>query len=87
MTHPTDQCRPSTLAFLGVWEEVWQNQADQKRKAERYWTWLCSQGASRDNAAERVVRVLAERNQHRSFPSSSAASKLPDLRERERNSL
>ncbi len=87
MTSLTDEYHHSTPAFLGVWEEVWQCRAEQQWKAERYWTWLCSQGASRDNAAERVVRVLAERNQHRSFPLPSAASKLPDLRERERNSL
>lgn len=75
------------IRILRVWEEVWQGRAAQERKAERYQSWLCSQGASRDNAAERVIRVLAEGNQHRSFPPPSAASKLPDLPERERNSL
>ena len=60
MTRLTDECRPSTRAFLGVWEEAWQGRAAQERKAERYRTWLCSQGASRDNAAERAVRMLAK---------------------------
>ena len=63
MTHLTNEQLPSTSAFLGVWEEVWQDQADQKRKAERYRTWLCSQGASRDNAAEQVVRMLTQGSQ------------------------
>ena len=46
--------------YLGVWEEVWQLRAAESRKAERYRTWLRQQGASRDNAAERVVRWQAE---------------------------
>ena len=60
MTHLTNAHQPSIPTFLGVWEEVWQDRADQERKAERYWTWLCSQGASRENAAEQVARVLAQ---------------------------
>lgn len=68
MTFLTDEYRPSTRAFSGVWEEAWQGRAAQERKAERYRTWLCSQGVSRDNAAERAVRMLAIGNQHQSFP-------------------
>jgi hypothetical protein len=83
MTHLTEKCRPSTGAFLGVWEEAWQGCAEQERKAERYRTWLCSQGASRDNAAERAVRALAQGNQHRSFLSPNAA---PTLSGEERSS-
>ena len=49
--------------YLGVWEEVWQLRAAESRKAERYRTWLRQQGASRDNAAERVVRWRAEQPQ------------------------
>jgi hypothetical protein len=46
--------------YLGVWEEVWQLQAAESRKAERYCIWLRQQGISRDSAAERMVRWQAE---------------------------
>ena len=84
MTCLTDAWRPSLRAFLGVWEEAWQDRAAQEWKADRYRTWLYSQGASRDNAAEQALRVLAQGNQHRSFPWSSSATWLPDLQEEER---
>lgn len=85
MTRLTDEYHYSTPAFLGGWEEAWHGQAAQEQKAARYRTWLCSQGASRDAAAEQAVRVLAqEGHQFRPFPSPSAVSKLPGLQERAR---
>jgi hypothetical protein len=59
MTRLTNEYHHSTPAFLGVWEEAWQGQAEQEWKAARYRAWLCSQGASRDNAAGQAVRMLA----------------------------
>jgi hypothetical protein len=47
--------------FLGVWEEVWYARARRANQAERYRSWLCQQGYSRDEAAEMALRFLAER--------------------------
>lgn len=49
--------------YLGVWEEVWQLRATESWEAERYRLWLRQQGASRDSAAERVVRWQVEHTQ------------------------
>jgi hypothetical protein len=86
MTHLTEEGRPSTRTFLGVWEEAWQGRAEQERKVERYRTWLCSQGTSRGNAAERAVRVQAQGSQPRPFPSPQAAPMLPGLEKSEKSS-
>lgn len=56
----TDRDSHFPREYLGVWEEVWQRRAAEAWKAERYRIWLRQQGASRDNAAERVVRWQAE---------------------------
>jgi hypothetical protein len=63
MTRLTNKDRSTARIFLGVWEEEWQGRAEQEQKAERYRTWLCSQGASRDRASEWAVRTLAKERQ------------------------
>ena len=45
--------------FLGVWQEQWRARAMLARQAERYCTWLRTQGRSRDEAADLAVRFLA----------------------------
>jgi hypothetical protein len=60
MPHLTNTYRSSTYTIVGVWEDAWQGRAVQERKAERYRVWLCSQGTSRDRAAELAVRMLAK---------------------------
>jgi hypothetical protein len=59
MTTCTDRDSHFPGEYLGVWEQAWQLRAAERWKAERYRIWLRQQGASRDNAAERVVRLLA----------------------------
>ena len=63
MTPFTDGDSSFSRAYLGVWERAWQLRAAESRKAERYCIWLRQQGASRDNAADRVVRWQAEQTQ------------------------
>ncbi len=51
--------REKTREILGVWEETWRERAALAWSVERYHSWLRGQGFSRDEAAERAVRVLA----------------------------
>jgi hypothetical protein len=84
MTRLSDTYRASPHAFLGVWEEAWQGRAAQERKAERYRTWLCSQGASRDHAAARALLLLAHEHSHTVFPCSRIVSAPPGPQDGER---
>jgi hypothetical protein len=54
-----DNLRETDQEFLGVWEEHWHERAALAWKVERYRAWLRSQGFSREEAAERAVRLLA----------------------------
>src|SRR5690242_15582590 len=51
--------RRESVGFLGVWEEEWRTRAEIASQAERYRTWLRTQGRTRDEAAELTVRFLA----------------------------
>ncbi|HEY7127968.1 MAG TPA: hypothetical protein VH540_28830 [Ktedonobacterales bacterium] len=51
--------REKTREILGVWEELWRERAALAWSVERYHRWLRGQGFSRDEAAERAVRILA----------------------------
>jgi hypothetical protein len=46
------------IEFLGVWEEKWYARARHARQVERYRVWLHGQGYTRDEAADKAVRLL-----------------------------
>lgn len=51
--------RYESVGFLGVWEEEWRARATIASQAERYRTWLRTQGCTRDEAAALAMRFLA----------------------------
>ena len=51
--------RYESVGFLGVWEEEWRTRATIASQAERYRTWLRTQGCTRDEAAALTMRFLA----------------------------
>lgn len=51
--------RYESVEFLGVWEEGWRARATIASQAERYRTWLRTQGCTRDEAAALAMRFLA----------------------------
>lgn len=59
-----EQCQ-TEREIVGWWEEVWKERAAHARKVERYRRWLRAHGASRNEAAERVVQTLTKHHQQR----------------------